>query len=98
MIRLSTASYKFGESVTCGFEALIRFRLFLPSFSNLVPSEVPSAPERVPLARAPQTPATTRLLRAGHPDVEGLCLALADWSAVLRLLQGVTRAADVLQG
>jgi hypothetical protein len=25
-------------------------------------------------------------LRAGHPDVEGLCLALADWSAELRLL------------
>lgn len=26
-------------------------------------------------------------LRAGHPDVQGLCLALADWSAELRLLQ-----------
>jgi hypothetical protein len=26
-------------------------------------------------------------LRAGHQDVEGLCLALADWSAELRLLQ-----------
>ncbi len=26
-------------------------------------------------------------LRAGHPDVEGLCLALVDWSAELRLLQ-----------
>jgi hypothetical protein len=25
-------------------------------------------------------------LRAGHPDVEGLCLALADWSGELRLL------------
>jgi len=25
-------------------------------------------------------------LRAGHPDVEGLCLALSDWSAELRLL------------
>ena len=24
----------------------------------------------------------------GHPDVEGLCLALADWSAELRLLEG----------
>ena len=29
-----------------------------------------------------------RLLRAGHPDVEGLCLALADWSAELRVLEG----------
>ena len=27
------------------------------------------------------------LLRAGHPDVEGLCLMLADWSAELRLLR-----------
>ncbi|MCZ2147979.1 MAG: hypothetical protein LC126_09385 [Bryobacterales bacterium] len=28
------------------------------------------------------------LLRAGHPDVEGLCMALSDWSAELRLLEG----------
>jgi hypothetical protein len=28
-----------------------------------------------------------RLLRAGHPDVEGLCLMLSDWSAELRLLE-----------
>ena len=26
-------------------------------------------------------------IRAGHPDLPGLCLALADWSAELRLLQ-----------
>jgi enolase len=26
------------------------------------------------------------LLRAGHPDIEGLCLALADWSAELRII------------
>jgi hypothetical protein len=26
-------------------------------------------------------------LRAGHPDVHGLCLALADWSAELRVLE-----------
>jgi hypothetical protein len=25
-------------------------------------------------------------LRAGHPDLQGLCLALADWSAELRIL------------
>ena len=29
-----------------------------------------------------------RLLRAGHPDVEGLCLMLADWFGELRLLKG----------
>ncbi|HOQ47668.1 MAG TPA: hypothetical protein PK157_20325 [Bryobacteraceae bacterium] len=27
------------------------------------------------------------LLRSGHPDVEGLCLALADWSGEKRLLE-----------
>lgn len=26
-------------------------------------------------------------IRAGHPDLQGLCLALADWSAELRLLR-----------
>ena len=26
-------------------------------------------------------------LRAGHPDVEGLCRALADWAAELRLVE-----------
>jgi hypothetical protein len=26
-------------------------------------------------------------LRAGHPDVHGLCLALADWSTELRILE-----------
>ena len=26
-------------------------------------------------------------IRAGHPDLEGLCRALVDWSAELRLLQ-----------
>jgi len=26
-------------------------------------------------------------LRAGHSDVAGLCLALSDWSAELRLLE-----------
>jgi hypothetical protein len=28
-----------------------------------------------------------QLLRAGHPDVEGLCLMLSDWSAELRILE-----------
>ena len=27
------------------------------------------------------------LIRAGHADVEGLCLALSDWSEELRLLE-----------
>jgi len=31
-----------------------------------------------------------RLLRGGHPDVAGLCLALSDWSAEPRILQGGT--------
>jgi hypothetical protein len=28
-------------------------------------------------------------IRAGHPDLQGLCLALSDWSAELRLLEKV---------
>lgn len=31
--------------------------------------------------------ATESLLLAGHPDVEGLCMALADWSAELKILE-----------
>jgi hypothetical protein len=27
------------------------------------------------------------LLLAGHPDIEGLCLALMDWSSELRLIE-----------
>jgi hypothetical protein len=30
-------------------------------------------------------------LLAGHPDVAGLCLALGDWSAELRILQNEER-------
>jgi hypothetical protein len=30
-------------------------------------------------------------LLAGNPDVEGLCLALTDWSAELRILQNEER-------
>jgi hypothetical protein len=26
-------------------------------------------------------------LRAGHPDIEGLCRALSDWSTELRLIE-----------
>jgi hypothetical protein len=28
-------------------------------------------------------------LRAGDPEVEGLCLALRDWSTELRILEGM---------
>ena len=28
-------------------------------------------------------------LRAGHPEVQGLCLALRDWSTELRILEGM---------
>jgi len=27
------------------------------------------------------------LILSGHPDLEGLCLALADWNAELRLVE-----------
>ena len=30
-------------------------------------------------------------LRAGDPDVQGLCLALSDWSAELRILGSMAR-------
>jgi hypothetical protein len=30
-------------------------------------------------------------LRAGNPDVAGLCLALSDWSAELRIIQSGKR-------
>jgi DNA modification methylase len=35
------------------------------------------------------------LLLAGHPDIEGLCLALLDWSGELRLLQAAHGLANV---
>jgi hypothetical protein len=35
-------------------------------------------------------------LRAGHPDVEGLCRALVDWSAELRLIEREGRVAQRL--
>ena len=31
------------------------------------------------------------LLLAGHADIEGLCLALADWSVELRILESANR-------
>ena len=38
------------------------------------------------------------LLRAGHPDVAGLCFALADWSAERRLLNGLPRTDSQTDG
>jgi hypothetical protein len=34
---------------------------------------------------------------AGHPDLRGLCLALSDWRAELRLLQGANEAARFVE-
>jgi hypothetical protein len=31
------------------------------------------------------------LIRSGHPDLAGLCLALSDWSAELRIIQAEIR-------
>jgi hypothetical protein len=35
--------------------------------------------------------ATEAEFLAGHPDIEGLCMALSDWSAELRILQNEQR-------
>jgi hypothetical protein len=37
-------------------------------------------------------------LLAGNHDVAGLCLALSDWSAELRILQGGTGKAPRIEG
>jgi hypothetical protein len=31
-----------------------------------------------------------KLLWSGHPDVEGLCLALGDWRTELRMIQSMS--------
>jgi hypothetical protein len=36
-------------------------------------------------------------LLAGHPDVAGLCLALSDWSAELRILEDEKRRREQTQ-
>ncbi len=36
--------------------------------------------------------ATEALLVAGHPGVEGLCMALSDWSVELRMIEQETDA------
>jgi hypothetical protein len=34
------------------------------------------------------------LLRSGHADLDGLCLALSDWCAELRMLEQLERGAN----
>jgi hypothetical protein len=34
------------------------------------------------------------LILSGHPDLPGLCLALSDWSAELRILEDEKRRQD----
>ena len=38
--------------------------------------------------RREEIAAIKELLCSGHPDIEGLCRALTDWSGELRLLRG----------
>ena len=42
--------------------------------------------------------AIEEMLRAGHPSIEGLCLALSDWSAELRILEGTAAQARTAAG
>ena len=42
--------------------------------------------------------AIEELLLAGHPSIEGLCLALSDWSAELRILEGKAAQARTAAG
>jgi len=55
----------------------------LESEAELQAGEVDAAIERCHAEIA----AIQALLLAGHPDVEGLCMALSDWSEELRILQ-----------
>ena len=54
-----------------------------------LPAEVDKAIERCRVEIA----AIEALLLAGHPDVEGLCLALSDWSGEMKLLEVERRQA-----
>lgn len=66
----------------------------------LKPESEPQAPDvhaSIERCRA-EIAAIEELLLAGHPDVQGLCLALADWSAELRLLERDSRSLDSKSG
>ena len=56
---------------------------FPSSRSESKPAEVTAAAERCRREIA----GIEALILAGHPDVQGLCQALADWSAELRILE-----------
>jgi hypothetical protein len=56
------------------------------------PSECPSSREIERCER--EIASAEEALRAGHPDVAGLCLALSDWSMELRILQNEKRRQD----
>jgi hypothetical protein len=48
--------------------------------------------ERCPLERCYREIATIEAeLLSGHPDVQGLCLALSDWWAELRIIEAEQR-------
>jgi hypothetical protein len=50
-----------------------------------LPSDCPSSPEILRCER--EIAGVEEALYAGHADVAGLCLALADWSAERRILE-----------
>jgi hypothetical protein len=59
------------------------------SSTTLLPSERLSSNE---IGRCDREIAEIELLiLCGHPDLRGLCLALSDWSAELRILQNERR-------
>ena len=56
------------------------------------PSDCPPSPEIARCER--EIAAVEEALCSGHEDVAGLCLALSDWSAELRILQNEQRRQD----
>ena len=63
-------------------------RTFIVRPSDLSTSESKDAEATAAAERCRQDIAAIEaLILAGHPDVEGLCMALADWSAELRIIE-----------
>jgi hypothetical protein len=58
-------------------------------YNDEVEGQAPDVHREVARCRT-EIAAIEALLRGGHPDVQGLCLALSDWSAELRILRGGT--------
>ena len=46
-------------------------------------------------AATPRSPTTEALLRAGHPDLQGLLLALSDWAHEKRLIEEAMRRREL---